>query len=62
MKNTISELKNRVEGIKSRRNEADQISELEDKVEKTPRKSKQGKKIQKEWIVVKGNAGQNETE
>ena len=35
MKNTISELKNTVEGIKSRPNEAqDQISELEGKVEK----------------------------
>ena len=48
MKNAISELKNTVEGIKSRLDEAhDWISELY-KVEKTPRKSKKGKETQKE--------------
>ena len=41
MKNRISELKNTVEGIKIRLDDAeDWISELKYKVEKTPRKSK----------------------
>ena len=41
MKNTISDLKDTVEGIKSWLDEAEiQNSKLEDKVEKTPKKSK----------------------
>ena len=41
MKNIIFEMKNTVEGIESRLDEAAiQNSKLEDKVEKTPKKSK----------------------
>ena len=49
MKNTISELKNIVEGIKSRLDEADDwISELEDKVEKSTQKEQgQEKRLRK---------------
>ena len=62
MKNTISELKNTVEGIKSRLNEAeDQFSVLEEKVEKQhPEWARKGKEAQKEWRGIKGNAGQHE--
>ena len=50
MKNTISELKNTVEGMKSRRDEAeDWISELEDKVEKkNPERTRIGEEGQEE--------------
>ena len=50
MKNTISELMNTVEGIKSRLDEAEGgISELEDKVEKnTQKEQEKGKEAQKE--------------
>ena len=51
MKNTISELKNTVEGIKSRLDEAEYWkSELEDKVEKKkhPERARKGKEAQKE--------------
>ena len=50
MKNTISERKNTVEGIKSRLNEAEEwISKLEDKVEeKYPERAREGKEAQKE--------------
>ena len=63
MKNTISELKNIVEGIKSRPDEAeDWISQMEDKVEKKfPERTRKGKIMQKEWIGVQGPAGQYET-
>ena len=46
MNNKVSEIKNTLEGITSRLDEAeDQIGMLEDKVEKkTPRKSKERKK------------------
>ena len=45
MKNTISELKNTVEGIKSRLNEAeDWISELENKVEKSSQNEQEKEK------------------
>ena len=44
MKNTISELKNTVEGVKSRLNEADQISQVEDKVEKSTQKDQEKEK------------------
>ena len=45
MKNTIYELKNTGEGIKSRLDEAEgQITELEDKVGKNSRQSKKKKK------------------
>ena len=45
MKNTISEMKNTGEGIKSRLNEAeDQISELEGKVEKNTQKEQEKEK------------------
>ena len=48
-KNTIPELKTTGEGIKSRLDETeDWISELEDEVEKTRRKSKKGNQGQKE--------------
>ena len=43
--NKISKIKNTLEGIKCRPDEAeDRISELEGKVEKTPRKSKKRKR------------------
>ena len=60
--NTISELKNTVEGIKSKQGEAcDWISELEDKVEKNlPERARKGKKTQKEWRRVTGTVGQHE--
>ena len=50
MKYTTSELKNTVEGIKSRLDEAeDGISELEEKVEKKyPERARNGKEAQKE--------------
>ena len=45
MNNTISELKNAVEGMKSRLDEADRrISELEDKVEKNTQKEQEKEK------------------
>ena len=45
MKNTISELNNTVEGMKSRLNEAeDQFSKLEDKVEKNTQKEQEKEK------------------
>ena len=45
MKNTISKLKNTVEGMKSRPNEAeDWISELVDKEEKNPSRTSMKKK------------------
>ena len=48
MKNTISEIKNTVEGIKRGLNEAeDLISELKDKVEKNLLKEQQKEKILK---------------
>ena len=44
MKNRIYELKNTLEGIKSRQDQADNtISELEDKVEKISQKEKEKK-------------------
>ena len=50
MKNKIPELKNTVEGIKSRLDEADnRICQLEDKVEKKhPERARKGKEAQKE--------------
>ena len=49
MKNTISELKNTVEGVKTKLNEPeDWIRGLEDKVENLPGRAKKGKKTQKE--------------
>ena len=62
MNNTISELKNTVEGIKRRLNEAEgQVSKLEDKVEKNTRnKQEKEKEAQKECRRVKGNTGQHE--
>ena len=64
MKNTISELKNKAEGIKSRLDEAEyQISELEDKVERNTQKSKTKRKNnQKYQRGIKGTAGQYEKE
>ena len=63
MNNTISELKNTVEGIKNRLNEAEYwISELEDKVEKKtkhPEWARNGEETQKEWRDVNETAGQN---
>ena len=50
MNNKISEIKNTLEGITSRLDEAeDQISELQDKVEKKhPDRARKGKETQKE--------------
>ena len=50
MKKTISELKNTVEGIKSRLDEAEVgISELKDRVgNKNPERARKGKEAQKE--------------
>ena len=48
MKNTVTEMKHTVEGIKRRLNEAEQISELEDRVvEITATKQKKEKKNEK---------------
>ena len=45
MKNTVYELENTVEGIKSRFNEAEgQITELEDKVERNTQKEQEKEK------------------
>ena len=47
MKNTISELKNTAEGMKSRLEAEDGNSELEDKVD-NPERARKGKEAQKE--------------
>ena len=58
MKNTISEMKNRVEGIKSRLHKAeDWFSEQEDKVEKNTQKEqeKNEEMLRELWDNMKGN-------
>ena len=61
MKHTISELKNIVEGIKSRLDEGkDQISDVEDKVERNTQKGQEKEQTQKEHRGVERNAGQHE--
>ena len=53
VKNTISEMENTVEGIKCRLDEAkDWISDLEDKVERTPNQSNKEKKDLKGMRIV----------
>ena len=48
--------------MKSRLEEAeDQISKLENKVEKNTQKEQEKEEAQKEWKGIKGNAGQHET-
>ena len=58
---TLLELKNTVEGIKSRLDEAEvQISKLEDKVEKKNQNEQENEKRYRKNEEVKGNAGQHE--
>ena len=63
MKNMISELKNIVEGIKGRPNEADKISDLENMVEKkTQNEQEKEKRLRKNKEGLREiNAGQHET-
>ena len=61
MKNTISDMKNSLEGIKSRLYEAvGQITDLEDKVGKNSRQSKKKKKHKKNKEFIRA-AGQYKT-
>ena len=61
-KNTISDVKKTVQGIKGRLDEQKiRISNLEDKVEKKhPERARKGKETQKEQRGVKGNSGRHE--
>ena len=63
MKNTVSEMIIKLEGIKSRPYEVEVwISELGDKKEQTnPERETKWKKTQKEWRYFNGYGGQHET-